>query len=244
MFQPQQGEILTFNKPYNWTSFDVVSKVRAKVRNRIKVKKLKVGHAGTLDPLATGVLIICLGKATKRIEELQKHTKEYVATVHLGATTPSFDLETEEDATFPTEHITEELIRKVLLQFTGDILQTPPMFSAVKVQGKRAYELARTGQEVELKSKHVFIDEIELMQCDLENKQIVIRVVCSKGTYIRSLARDIGIALNSGAYLTDLCRTRIGEYKLADCLDIETFDTWLDGQDVRIMNEQSATADK
>lgn len=244
MFQPQQGEILTFNKPYKWTSFDVVSKVRAKVRNRIKVKKLKVGHAGTLDPLATGVLIICLGKATKRIEELQKHTKEYVATVRLGATTPSFDLETEEDATFPTEHTTEELIRKVLLQFTGDILQTPPIFSAVKVQGKRAYELARTGQEVELKSKHVFIDEIELMQCDLENKQIVIRVVCSKGTYIRSLARDIGIALNSGAYLTDLCRTRIGEYKLADCLDIETFDTWLDGQDIRIMNEQSATTDK
>lgn len=244
MFEPQKGEILTFNKPYKWTSFDVVSKVRAKVRHRIKVKKLKVGHAGTLDPLATGVLIVCLGKATKQIEELQKHTKEYVATVRLGATTPSFDLETEEDATYPTDHITEDMIRQILNQFTGEIMQTPPAFSAVKVDGKRAYALARSGKDVELKAKPVFIDEIELMQCDLDKKQIVIRVVCSKGTYIRSLARDIGLALNTGAYLTDLCRTRIGEYKLADCLDIETFDTWLDGQDIRIMNEQSAAADK
>lgn len=243
MFEPQQGEILAFNKPYEWTSFDVVSKVRNRVRNKIKVKKLKVGHAGTLDPLATGVLIVCLGKATKRIEELQSHTKEYVATLRLGATTPSFDLETEEDATYPTEHITEDMIRDTLKQFEGNIMQIPPIYSAVRVEGKRAYELARSGKDVELKAKPLFIDEIELMQCDLENKKMMIRVVCSKGTYIRALARDIGVALKSGAYLTDLCRTRIGDYKLADCLNVETFEEWLDKQDIKIMNDSAKNAD-
>jgi tRNA pseudouridine55 synthase len=196
--------------------------------------RLKVGHAGTLDPLATGVLIVCTGKATKRIEELQAHTKEYVATLKLGATTPSFDRETEEDATYPTGHITQELVEQVLQQFHGTIMQVPPIFSAVKIDGKRAYEFARKGREVELKAKPLTIDEIELMECDLDNMQIKIRVVCSKGTYIRALARDIGQALHSGAYLTDLCRTRVGDYRLADCLDIHTFDQWLDTHQVAV----------
>ena len=231
-FNPLQGEILIFNKPYRWSSFELVAKVRGKVRNRLGVKKLKVGHAGTLDPLATGVLIICTGKATKQVEELQSHTKEYVATLRLGATTPSFDRETEEDATYPTEHITKELIEKILLQFQGEIMQVPPVYSAVKIDGKRAYDFARKGREVELKAKPLIIDDIELMTCDLDNRQIMLRVVCSKGTYIRALARDIGQALGSGAYLTDLCRTRIGQYRLADCMDILKFDEWLDQQDI------------
>lgn len=231
-FNPLQGEILIFNKPYRWSSFELVAKVRGKVRNRLGVKKLKVGHAGTLDPLATGVLIICTGKATKQVEELQSHTKEYVATLHLGATTPSFDRETEEDATYPTGHITKELIESTLRQFKGEIMQVPPIYSAVKIDGKRAYDFARKGRDVELKAKPLVIDEIELMECDLENQRIMLRVVCSKGTYIRALARDIGQALGSGAYLTDLCRTRIGQYRLADCKDILQFDEWLDQQDI------------
>lgn len=225
---PQAGEIFCFNKPYRWTSFDLVYKVRGKLKHRMGGGRLKVGHAGTLDPLATGVLIVCTGKATKRIEELQAHTKEYVASLKLGATTPSFDRETEEDATYPTGHITQELVEQVLQQFHGTIMQVPPIFSAVKIDGKRAYEFARKGREVELKAKPLTIDEIELMECDLDDMQIKIRVVCSKGTYIRALARDIGQALHSGAYLTDLCRTRVGDYRLADCLDIHTFDQWLD----------------
>lgn len=227
VLNPQKGEILVFNKPYGWTSFDLVSKVRGTFKARLGVRKLKVGHAGTLDPLATGVLLVCTGKATKMVDELQSHTKEYVATLKLGATTPSFDLETEEDGTYPTEHITRELIEKILQQFKGEILQVPPVYSAVRVDGKRAYDFARKGKEVELKAKPLVIDEIELMNCDLENRQIVVRVVCSKGTYIRALARDIGKALDSGAYLTDLCRTRIGKYRLADCIDIKLFDEWL-----------------
>lgn len=231
---PQAGEIFCFNKPYRWTSFDLVYKVRGKLKHRMGGGRLKVGHAGTLDPLATGVLIVCTGKATKRIEELQAHTKEYVATLKLGATTPSFDRETEEDATYPTGHITQELVEQVLQQFHGTIMQVPPIFSAVKIDGKRAYEFARKGREVELKAKPLTIDEIELMECDLDNMQIKIRVVCSKGTYIRALARDIGQALHSGAYLTDLCRTRVGDYRLADCLDIHTFDQWLDTHPVAV----------
>ena len=183
-FNPLQGEILIFNKPYRWSSFELVAKVRGKVRNRLGVKKLKVGHAGTLDPLATGVLIICTGKATKQVEELQSHTKEYVATLRLGATTPSFDRETEEDATYPTGHITRELIESTLRQFKGEIMQVPPIYSAVKIDGKRAYDFARKGRDVELKAKPLVIDEIELMECDLENQRIMLRVVCSKGTYI------------------------------------------------------------
>lgn len=233
---PQKGEIFCFNKPYTWTSFDLVSKVRGILRHRVRNKRLKVGHAGTLDPLATGVLVICSGKATKRIDEIQVGVKEYVATLKLGATTPSFDKETEEDAIFPTDHITKELVEEVLSQFVGTIEQIPPSYSAVKVNGKRAYQMARKGQEVELKPKQLTIDEIELMSCNLPS-QITIKVVCSKGTYIRALARDIGQALHSGAYLTDLCRTRIGNFKLADCLEITEFDDWLNAQTIEIENE-------
>ena len=253
---PQAGEILIFNKPYRWTSFNLVAKVRGELSHRLGVKKLKVGHAGTLDPLATGVLIICTGKCTKQIDELQAHTKEYVATIKLGATTPSFDMETAEDATYPTEHITRELVEEKLQQFIGRIEQVPPTYSAVKVDGKRAFKYARQGEEVELKSKILVIDELEILSfgqvsnhveeeenADEREKikyqsdnlsgthlSLTIRVVCSKGTYIRALARDIGQALGSGAYLTDLIRTRIGEYKIQDCLDIEHFSEWLDGQ--------------
>ena len=228
---PQEGEILSFNKPYEWTSFNVVAAVRNLLRRKLNTKKIKVGHAGTLDPLATGVLLVCTGKATKRIEELQAHTKEYVATLKIGATTPSFDKETEEDATYPTDHITRELLESTLKTFIGSIEQVPPTYSAVKVNGKRAYEFALTGRDVELKAKTLVIDEIELLSCNLPH-EAVIRVVCSKGTYIRALARDIGIALGSGAYLTDLMRTRIGEYRLVDCMDIKDFPEWLDKQEI------------
>ena len=198
----------------------------------MKVKKLKVGHAGTLDPLATGVMIVCTGKATKRIEEFQYHTKEYVATIQLGATTPSYDLEHEIDATYPTEHITRELVEETLKTFIGEIQQVPPAFSACMVNGKRAYDLARKGEEVELKPKLLVIDEIELLECNLP--EIKVRVVCSKGTYIRALARDIGEALQSGAHLTALERTRVGDVRLADCLDPMNFKEWIDAQEIEI----------
>ena len=202
----KEGEVLYFNKPLGWTSFKVVGHARYHICRRMKVKKLKVGHAGTLDPLATGVMIVCTGKATKRIEEFQYHTKEYVATIQLGATTPSYDLEHEIDATYPTEHITRELVEETLKTFIGEIQQVPPAFSACMVNGKRAYDLARKGEEVELKPKLLVIDEIELLECNLP--EIKVRVVCSKGTYIRALARDIGEALNSGAHLTASARVR------------------------------------
>ena len=217
---------MAFDKPYRWTSFDVVGKVRWLICRRLKVKKLKVGHAGTLDPLATGVLIVCTGRATKRIEELQSGTKEYYATIRLGATTPSYDLEKPIDATYPTEHITREMVEQVLERFKGKIEQVPPTFSACKVDGKRAYEMARKGNEVELKPKTLVIDEIELTECNLPD--ITIRVVCSKGTYIRALARDIGEGLQSGGHLTALRRTRVGDYKVEDCLNPEKFTEWLD----------------
>lgn len=226
----KEGEILYFDKPLGWTSFKVVGHARYHICRRIGVKKLKVGHAGTLDPLATGVMIVCTGKATKRIEEFQYHSKEYVATIQLGATTPSFDLEHEIDATYPTEHITRELVEQVLQQFTGEIQQVPPAFSACKIDGNRAYDLARKGEAVELKPKLLVIDEIELLSCNLP--EIVIRVVCSKGTYIRALARDIGIALNSGAHLTALRRTRVGNVRVEDCLDPRDFAEWIQTQDV------------
>ena len=221
----KKGEVLFFNKPFGWTSFKVVGHARYHICRRIGVKKLKVGHAGTLDPLATGVMIVCTGKATKRIEEFQYHTKEYVATLRLGATTPSYDLEHEIDATYPTEHITRELVEEVLTHFIGAIDQVPPAFSACMVDGKRAYELARKGEEVELKAKQLVIDEIELLECRLDDPEpmIQIRVVCSKGTYIRALARDIGEALHSGAHLTGLIRTRVGDVRLEDCLNPEHF---------------------
>ena len=233
----KEGEVLYFNKPLGWTSFKVVGHIRYHICRRMKVKKLKVGHAGTLDPLATGVMIVCTGKATKRIEEFQYHTKEYIATIQLGATTPSYDLEHEIDATYPTEHITREKIEETLKQFLGEIQQIPPAFSACKVDGARAYDLARKGQEVELKPKLLAIDEIELLACDLEKMEIKIRVVCSKGTYIRALARDIGEALHSGAHLTGLVRTRVGEVKLEDCLDPEHFADWIDQQEIEITED-------
>ena len=230
----QEGVILAFDKPYRWTSFDVVGKVRWLICRHLGIKKLKVGHAGTLDPLATGVLIVCTGRATKRIEELQSGTKEYLATIRLGATTPSFDLEKPIDATYPTEHITREMVEQVLERFKGKIEQVPPTFSACKVDGKRAYEMARKGNEVELKPKTLVIDEIELTECNLPD--ITIRVVCSKGTYIRALARDIGQALQSGGHLTALRRTRVGDYRVEECLNPEKFLEWLESAELKIEN--------
>lgn len=220
-----QGEILAFNKPLTWTSFGIVARVRWLLTQKLE-QKVKVGHAGTLDPLATGVLLLCTGRATKRIEELQNHTKEYVATLKLGATTPSFDMEHPEDATFPTDHITRELVEEVLQGFIGSIEQIPPAYSACKIEGTRAFDLARQGMEVKLKPKTLTIDEIEILEYD--NTLLKIRVVCSKGTYIRALARDIGQALHSGAYLTALERTRIGDYRIEDCLTLEEFPEWLE----------------
>ena len=231
----KEGEVLYFDKPLRWTSFAVGNKIRYHISRKLGVKKIKVGHAGTLDPLATGVMIICTGKATKRIEEFQYHTKEYIATLQLGATTPSYDLEKEIDATYPTEHITREMVEEVLQQFKGTIEQIPPAFSACKVDGKRAYDLARKGDEVELKPKTLVIDEIELLECNLP--EIKIRVVCSKGTYIRALARDIGEALQSGAHLTGLIRTRVGEVRLEDCMQVENFPEWLEQQEIEVINE-------
>jgi len=213
------GEIICIDKPLRWTSFDAVKRVRGAILRRLKVKKFKVGHAGTLDPLATGVMIITTGRATKRIEQLQSGIKEYVADIALGATTPSFDLETEIDATYPTDHITRPLVEETLRRFHGSIEQIPPAFSACKIDGTRAYDLARKGCEVNLKPKLLVIDEIELL--DFRPDSIRIRVVCSKGTYIRALARDIGQALGSGAHLTALRRTRVGDVSISDCLSID-----------------------
>ncbi len=289
---PQAGEILYIDKPYRWTSFDVVNKVRWLLCKRLGTKKLKVGHAGTLDPLATGVIIVCTGRATKRIDELQAGTKEYIATLRLGATTPSFDLEHEIDAYYPSEHITRPLVEDVLQRFVGPIEQVPPAYSAVKVEGKRAYDLARSDKNVTLKPKLLVIDEIELLDFNnplsgsphdgeellssekpmnnigsdallitgvagkgafiprtgMRNKafltspavptdtvaypSMTIRVVCSKGTYIRALARDIGQALGSGAHLTSLCRTCVGAATLADCLTMDAFPEWLSQQEI------------
>lgn len=267
----QAGEILFIDKPYRWTSFDVVNKVRWLLCKRLGTKKLKVGHAGTLDPLATGVMIVCTGRATKRIDELQAHTKEYVATLRLGATTPSFDLEHPIDAYYPTGHITRELIETTLQQFLGRIEQIPPAYSAVKVDGKRAYDLARREKDVELKPKILVIDEIELLDYrptpegspivlpakeeslprtgmrrkafltspaapddSVDYPSITLRIVCSKGTYIRALARDIGQALGSGAHLTALRRTRIGNVRIDDCLSMLDFPQWLESQEVEV----------
>lgn len=213
------GEIIYIDKPYGWTSFDVVKRIRGIMLRRMGIKKMKVGHAGTLDPLATGVMIVVSGKATKLIETLQGGVKEYVATIRLGATTPSFDLETEIDATFPTAHITREMTEEVLRRFTGRIEQVPPAFSACKIDGRRAYKMARKGHDVELKPKVLVIDSIELLE--FAQNEISIRVVCSKGTYIRALARDIGEALGSGGHLTALRRTRVGDVGIADCLSVD-----------------------
>jgi tRNA pseudouridine55 synthase len=214
-----EGEVLLLNKSYEWTSFDLVNKVRIMLRNNLGIKKIKVGHAGTLDPLATGLMIVCTGKATKKIDSLSGLDKEYIATIHIGATTPTYDLESLINEEFPIEHITVELIDSIIQSFKGSIQQTPPIFSAIRVNGRKAYDLARRGHEVELKSREITINEIEIIKWDKPN--LVLRVSCSKGTYIRSLANDIGKALNSGAHLAGLERTRIGTFSLADAMDLD-----------------------
>lgn len=241
MFNPIQGEILYIDKPLHWSSFDAVKRVRGALLRRLGLKKMKVGHAGTLDPLASGVMIVCTGKATKRIDELQAHIKEYIATIALGATTPSFDLETSIDATFPTAHITRELVEDALTRFTGRIEQVPPAFSACKIDGKRAYKIARKGKEVNLKAKVLVIDEIELLE--YSQQSITIRVVCSKGTYIRALARDIGEALNSGGHLTALRRTRVGNVSINDCLSVEQAVEMINRVEITMPDDENITQD-
>ena len=224
----QEGAFIYINKPYGMSSFGALAHIRYLISKKMHVHRVKTGHAGTLDPLATGVLILCTGKATKQIEKLQLHDKEYTATLQLGATTPSFDREHTVDMTYPTRHITRELILSVLAGFVGEIQQVPPLYSAVMVDGHRAYKLARKGDDVELKAKTVRIDELELTNFDPATMQMSIRVVCGKGTYIRSLARDIGYALGSGAFLTALCRTRLGDVRIEDCQTFDSFPQWLE----------------
>lgn len=226
------GEIICIDKPYRMSSFGALAHIRFLISQKLGVKRVKTGHAGTLDPLATGVLILCTGKATKRIDELQGHTKEYTATLQLGATTPSFDKEHTVDYTYPTAHITRSLIEQTLLQFVGEIKQVPPAYSACKINGHRAYKLMRKGQDVPLKAKTLQVDEIELTDFSPEKMQMSIRVVCGKGTYIRALARDIGYALGSGAFLTSLRRTRVGDIKVEDCITLDDFPSWLNQQEI------------
>lgn len=263
----QEGEILGFDKPLTWTSFNLVKAVRNSLSRRLGIKRLKTGHAGTLDPMASGVMIVCTGKCTKMIDQLQAGTKEYIATLRLGCTTASFDAEHEIDATYPTAHITREMVDEVLKRFHGEIMQVPPVYSAVKVDGKRAFAYARDKEKVELKAKPLVIDEIELLDINLPEQGVVspnaeevagmiksgvrikeygrrlqniedvvveseivpyikIRIVCSKGTYIRALARDIGEALQSGAYLIGLRRTRVGDIRIEDCLPVNNVEDW------------------
>ncbi|MGV0928342.1 tRNA pseudouridine(55) synthase TruB [Empedobacter sp.] len=214
----QEGHVFLIDKPLDWTSFDVVNKIRWNIRKAYNLKKIKVGHAGTLDPKATGLLLVCTGKWTKRIDEFQAQEKSYTGTIKLGVTTPTYDLESEEDQTFPTEHITEEIIHEATKQFIGEIEQFPPMHSAVKVDGKRLYELAREGQEIERKARKITIHDFKITKIDLPF--VDFEVNCSKGTYIRSLAFDFGKAVNSGGYLTALRRTKIGEF---DVINAENF---------------------
>lgn len=216
-----EGQVLLIDKPLNWTSFQVVNKLRWEIRKAFNIKKIKVGHAGTLDPLATGLLIICTGKMTKQINTFQAQIKEYTGTIVLGSTTPSYDLETEIDNTFSTSHITEELIQETTKQFIGDIAQFPPVFSAIKKDGKRLYEFARAGESVEIKSRQITINTFEITQIALP--EIDFRVVCSKGTYIRSLAHDFGKALDSGGHLSVLRRTKIGDFNVSEALSVEKF---------------------
>lgn len=232
----QTGEIIAIDKPYRMSSFGALAHIRY-VLSKFLHHKVKIGHAGTLDPLATGVLVLCTGKKTKEIEQLQTHTKEYTATLQLGATTASYDLEHTVNHTYPTRHITRQLIEETLPQFVGDIQQVPPTYSAVKVNGDRAYALRRAGEDVTLKPKNVRIDEIELTHYDDENKQLGLRVVCGKGTYIRSLARDLGRALGSGAFLTELRRTRVGDFTVDNCVSFENFREWLEQQDIEDIHQ-------
>ncbi|MBP3259895.1 MAG: tRNA pseudouridine(55) synthase TruB [Prevotella sp.] len=227
-----EGEYIYINKPYRMTSFGALAYVRTRVSRAVGVRRVKIGHAGTLDPLATGVLILCTGKKTKEIERLQLDTKEYTATLQLGATTPSYDMEHEVNQSYPTSHITRELIEKTLMDFVGEIQQVPPSYSACKIGGDRAYKLKRQGETVELKPKTIRIDAINLTDFDAEKMQMSIHVRCGKGTYIRALARDIGRALQSGAYLTALCRTRVGNISIDDCLTLDDFPEWLAQQEI------------
>ena len=217
----QAGQVLLIDKPLNWTSFQAVNKLRWEIRQAFNIKKIKVGHAGTLDPLATGLLVICTGKMTKQIDTFQGQIKEYTGTIVLGSTTPSYDLETEVDKTFETEHITEELIHQTTKQFTGEIDQFPPIFSALKKEGKRLYEYARAGETVDIPSRKITIESFEITNIDGLN--VDFKVVCSKGTYIRSLANDFGKALNSGGHLSALRRTKIGDFDVKEGLSIEDF---------------------
>ncbi len=227
-----EGEYLYINKPYGISSFGALAHIRYVVSKHLGVKRVKIGHAGTLDPLATGVLVLCTGKKTKEIESLQLHTKEYVAGVQFGCSTPSYDREHTVNHTYPKNHITRQLLEEKLKTFEGDIMQAPPVYSAIKINGKRAYELGRAGRDVEIAAKPVHIDEIELLEFDDARKWASIRVVCGKGTYIRSLARDIGEAIGSGAYLTSLCRTQSGNVRIEDCLDFDRFKEWLSQQEI------------
>ncbi len=232
----KEGVILSIDKPYAMSSFGALAHIRYLLTKKMRYK-VKVGHAGTLDPLATGVLILCTGKKTKEIETLQAHPKEYVATLQLGASTASHDMEHPVDEVFPTEQITRERIEQVLTSFVGDVQQVPPVYSAVCVNGKRAYQLSRKGKDFEIKAKTVHIEEIELLHFDEEMMQMSIRVACGKGTYIRSLARDIGEALDSAAYLTSLCRTRVGDISLQQCITLEQFPKWLEQQDLELLEQ-------
>ena len=231
----KEGVVIAIDKPYRMSSFGALAHIRM-LCSRRHGAKVKMGHAGTLDPLATGVLILCTGKMTKHIEEFQQHTKEYTATLQLGGTTASYDMEHEVDATYPTDHVTRQMVEEVLSRFVGDIEQVPPVFSACNVNGKRAYQLSRKGKEVTLAPKTVHIEELELTAYDDEKKQVSIRVVCGKGTYIRSLARDIGETLGCGAYLTALRRTRVGDIRVEECHDFDTFETWLNEQQIEVHN--------
>lgn len=233
----RKGEIIAIDKPYRMSSFGALAHVRYLLSKKLKFK-VKIGHAGTLDPLATGVLVLCTGKKTKEIEQLQTHTKEYTATLQFGATTASYDKEHTVNHTYPTKQINRQLVETTLQQFVGEIQQVPPTYSAVKVNGDRSYALRRAGEEVQLKPKTVRVDEIELTDYDDAKRQASIRVVCGKGTYIRSLARDIGRALHSGAFLTALRRTKAGSYSVGNCIDFDHFQEWLDAQDLEVSQDK------
>lgn len=228
----KEGEILNIDKPYGITSFKALAHIRYILSKKIGVKRLKIGHAGTLDPLATGVLILCTGKATKKIELLQGKTKEYVTTIQFGATTPSYDMEHQVNQTFDTSNITLEKIEKVIPQFVGNIQQVPPSYSACKINGQRAYDLKRSGEDVQLSPKNIVIHKIEIINFDKEKMQLTLQIVCGKGTYIRSLARDLGRALNNGAYLVQLRRTKVGDACVENCIDYNQFEQWLNQQEI------------
>lgn len=241
----QEGELLYIDKPYGMSSFGALAHVRYIISKRLGIKRVKIGHAGTLDPLATGVLVLCTGKKTKMIETLQAHTKEYVASLQFGATTASYDREHTVNYTYPKNHITRGLLEEILPQFTGDVMQVPPLFSACNINGKRAYEIGRKGGEIELAPKPIHINEIEILEFDEEKKSAILRVVCGKGTYIRSLARDIGHALHSGAFLTDLRRTKSGDVSVDDCMTLDKFHEWFGNQEIEPYSQQeSPTAPK